>query len=120
MGGAASEEQARRMASDWLMSAAGFCLGQGQSLDCPYGLPSIAHNDSAYKDQTYWRGRVWGPMNYLVYAGLSHPRYANVKEVTSARKALASSSLKLLLNEWLDKHHVHENYNAKTGAGYRT
>ena len=30
-------------------------------LGCKYGLPSISHNDSAYKDQVYWRGRTWGP-----------------------------------------------------------
>ncbi len=33
-------------------------------------IPSIARNDPAFKDQDYWRGRIWGPMNYLVYLGL--------------------------------------------------
>ncbi len=28
-------------------------------------LPSIARNDVAYKDNVYWRGRIWGPMNFL-------------------------------------------------------
>jgi glycogen debranching enzyme len=27
-------------------------------------LPSIARNDPAYPDQTYWRGRIWAPMNF--------------------------------------------------------
>ena len=43
-------------------------------LGCKYGLPSISHNDSAYGDQDYWRGRTWGPMNFLVYRGLAHPK----------------------------------------------
>ena len=32
-------------------------------------IPSIARNDPAFGDQDYWRGRIWGPMNYLVYLG---------------------------------------------------
>jgi putative isomerase len=35
-------------------------------------IPSIARNDPAFKDQNYWRGRIWGPMNYLVYLGLQN------------------------------------------------
>jgi len=30
-------------------------------------IPSIAIDDPAFPDQDYWRGRIWGPMNYLVY-----------------------------------------------------
>ena len=39
-------------------------------------IPSIARNDPAFYDQNYWRGRIWGPMNFLVYLGLrncDHP-----------------------------------------------
>ncbi|RMD77546.1 MAG: hypothetical protein D6820_11395, partial [Lentisphaerae bacterium] len=32
-------------------------------------IPSIARNDPGYPDQSYWRGRIWGPMNFLVYLG---------------------------------------------------
>jgi len=32
-------------------------------------IPSIARNDPAFPDQNYWRGRIWGPMNYLVTWG---------------------------------------------------
>ena len=35
-----------------------------------YILPSIARNDPAYPDNDYWRGRIWAPMNYLVYRAL--------------------------------------------------
>jgi hypothetical protein len=74
-------------------------------------LPSIARNDPAYKDQNYWRGRVWGPMNYLVYLGLRNYNQP------AARKKLAEKSLNLFLREWKSNGHVHENYNATMGQG---
>jgi glycogen debranching enzyme len=74
-------------------------------------LPSIARNDPAYPDQRYWRGRVWAPMNFLVYLGLR--KY----DLPKARKALVEKSEALLLKEWKEKGHVHENYNCNTGEG---
>ncbi len=74
-------------------------------------LPSISRNDPAYKDQEYWRGRIWAPMNFLVYLGL---RRHNCRK---ACEALAEKSKKLILKEWLEHGHVHENYNADTGEG---
>ena len=56
-------------------------------------------------------------MNFLVYRGLAHPKYRGVAEVTTARKRLVKASRELLLGEWLEHHHVHENYNAATGEG---
>jgi hypothetical protein len=35
-----------------------------------YMIPSIARNDEAFADNTYWRGRIWAPMNFLVYLGI--------------------------------------------------
>jgi putative isomerase len=74
-------------------------------------IPSIALNDPAFKDQDYWRGRIWGPMNYLVYLGL---RNYDQPEV---RRQFAQRSLDLFLREWREKGHVHENYNAILGSG---
>ncbi len=74
-------------------------------------LPSIARDDSAYKDNSYWRGRIWAPMNFLVYLGLR--RY----DVPQARDALVSRSRALLLKSWNEYHWVFENYNSQTGAG---
>lgn len=65
----------------------------------------------------YWRGRLWGPLNFLVYMGLRHPRYANLPDVEHARKLLVNVSREALLVEWLPKHHVHENLNPQTGLG---
>jgi Mannosylglycerate hydrolase MGH1-like glycoside hydrolase domain len=72
-------------------------------------LPAIARNDPAFKDQDYWRGRIWGPMNYLVYEGLLN---YETPSAAQARRELADKSMKLFLHEWIGKGHVHENYSA--------
>jgi len=74
-------------------------------------LPAIARDDPNYGDQRYWRGRIWAPMNFLVYLGLR--KY----DLPKAREALVEKSEALLLKEWREKGHVHENYNADTGEG---
>ena len=74
-------------------------------------MPSISRNDPAYPEQSYWRGRIWAPMNFLVYLGLR--RY----DLPVARADLAGKSRYLLMKEWLEKGHVHENYNPDTGEG---
>lgn len=53
----------------------------------------------------------------MVYSGLKRKEYAAVAEVQLARKRLAESSRRLLLKEWLEDHHVHENYNSARGVG---
>ena len=74
-------------------------------------LPSIARNDPAYPDQDYWRGRVWAPMNFLVYLALMRT------DLDDVRKDLAQKSVDLFLKEWTEHRHVHENYSAETGEG---
>lgn len=74
-------------------------------------LPSIARNDPAFPEQTYWRGRIWAPMNFLVYMAL------RCHGCGEARKDLSEKSVKLILQEWLEKGHVHENYDPDTGEG---
>ena len=76
-----------------------------------YILPSIARNDPGYRDQDYWRGRVWAPLNFLVYMGLR--RHGLAKECAD----LAQKSAGLLMREWTEHGHIHENYNADTGSG---
>lgn len=76
-----------------------------------YILPSISRNDPAYPDQDYWRGRIWAPMNFLVYLGLRKHK------LTDAQRVLADKSYELILKEWLERGHVHENYSAITGEG---
>lgn len=101
LAGVASQEQAGRMVREHLYNPAEF-WGE-------WVLPSIARNDPAYPEQSYWRGRVWGPMNFLVYIAL---RRAGMKQ---ACRDLAAKSKALLLKGWLAHGHVCENYNAETG-----
>jgi len=103
LAGAASAQQAERMVREHLLNPEEFWGS--------WVIPSIARNDPAFKDQDYWRGRIWGPMNYLVYLGLRN------YDLPQARRELASKSLALFNKEWAEKGHVHENYNAITGEG---
>jgi putative isomerase len=100
---AATPEQAEVMIKNHLLNPKEFW---GQWI-----IPSIARDDPAFNDQNYWRGRIWGPMNYLVYLGLRN--YDN-PEVS---RQFAQKSYELFLLEWKKNGHVHENYNGMTGAG---
>lgn len=76
-----------------------------------YMIPSIARNDEAFADNKYWRGRIWAPMNFLVYLGIRN------YDLPDARKDIVEKSAKLLLQSWLGENHVYENYNSETGQG---
>src|SRR5688572_6160405 len=65
-------------------------------------------------DNDYWRGRIWAPMNFLVYIGL---RRYNGTEFTTARSILATQSKMTLLRTWKQLRHIQENYNHVTGDG---
>jgi glycogen debranching enzyme len=106
LAGAATPSQAARMVKDHLLNPKEF-WGE-------WVIPAIERDDPAFKDQEYWRGRIWGPMNYLVYLGLS--RYDD-KDISDARRDLAQKSFALFSKEWKEKGHVHENYNATLGTG---
>jgi putative isomerase len=100
---AATPAQAARMVGEHLLNSNEF-WGE-------WVIPAISRSDPAFKDQDYWRGRIWGPMNYLVYLGLKN------YEQPLARRLLAQKSLALFNQEWELHGHVHENYNAVTGMG---
>ena len=74
-------------------------------------MPSIARNDQAFKDNHYWRGRIWAPLNFLVYLGIRN------YDLPKAQSDMAERSKDLLLQSWLTEKHVYENYNAETGQG---
>ena len=76
-----------------------------------YVIPSVPRNDPAFKNNDYWRGRIWAPLNFLVYMGLRN--YDLSKEC----RQLSDKSEKLLLKSWLKDGYVFENYNATTGEG---
>jgi hypothetical protein len=86
LAGVPSKEQAERMINEHFMNPEEF-FGE-------FMLPSIARNDPGFPDNEYWRGRIWAPMNFLVYLGLRN------YELPAVRKILAEKSHNLLLKEW--------------------
>lgn len=101
--GVATQDRARRMIEEHLLNEQEF-WGE-------YVIPSIARNDEAFEDNNYWRGRIWGPMNFLVSEGIK--RYGfNETAYSFSRK-----SLDLFMKEWREENHIHENYNTITGDG---
>jgi len=102
LAGACTHEQAERMMKDHYFNPEEF-YGE-------YVLPSIARNHPAFENN-YWRGRIWGPMNFLVYMGMQ--KY----EVKEAREDLVNRSGALFMKNWKDGGFVYENYNSQTGEG---
>lgn len=76
-----------------------------------YPLPSISKRDCAFSEQHYWRGRIWAPLNAIVYHALKDAR------CTCEAKLFAEKSEKLLLGSWETQRRVYENYGATDGRG---
>jgi hypothetical protein len=76
-----------------------------------YVIPSISRDDPAFKDNSYWRGRIWAPMNFLVYLGMRN------YDLPEARKDMVEKSMTLLMKSWEENGSVFENYNSVTGRG---
>lgn len=103
LAGVPTADQAARMIKEHLLNDKEF-YGD-------YMIPSVPKNDPAFKDNNYWRGRIWGPLNMLVYMGLRNYNTADV------RADLVQKSKKLFLQTWRANGSVYENYNAVTGDG---
>ena len=104
MAGVASKDQAERMINEHFYNPNEFWGN--------YIMPSTARNEKAFKDNHYFRGRIWGPMNFLVYLGL---RKYNVGHST---EDMVEKSKNILLKTWNLKLDVYENYNATTGESF--
>ena len=98
--GAASKEQQRSLVENYLLNQNEF---GGE-----YVLPSVSRGDPAFNDNVYWRGRVWGPLNYWTYFGLK--RTGLLDEASW----LAEKSYNLFMKGW-DQRLCGENYNADNG-----
>jgi putative isomerase len=72
-------------------------------------LPSVTRDDPAFDDNVYWRGRIWPPLNFLVWHGLR--RYGFDREAS----ALAENGWRLFQGEWHRHRRCPENFNAVTG-----
>jgi len=102
IGEVATQEQAERMMAEHFFNPEEF-----------YGewiMPSIARNDPGFPDNEYWRGRIWAPMNFLVYLGIQN------YNLPKARKVLVEKSLQLIMKEWTENRRVYENYDPHTGG----
>lgn len=76
-------------------------------------LPTLAYDDPDYHEQEYWRGDIWGPVNYLVFQGLE--RYASPTQRTD----FARKSVTLFMGEWTRKGVCGENYLSTDGTQNR-
>ena len=84
-------------------------------LPCRYGLPSIHRSDEAFWDQIYWRGRIWAPQVYLVYAGLA--KFAHVPSAAAAKAQLADQAKRLFVQQLGLFGQINENTNGVLGVG---
>ena len=72
-------------------------------------IPGTARDDPAFADNTYWRGRIWPPLNFWVWQGL---RRAGLQ---GRADRLAEASFALFDRVWRERRLCPENYNATTG-----
>jgi len=74
-----------------------------------HGIPSVSRSDPAYADNTYWRGRTWPPLNYLVWQALRRTgRFDRASQ-------LARASVDLFRGAWDTRRLCPENFNSQTG-----
>lgn len=101
LAGAASAEQAAAMVET---------LRDPRKFGGTWMLPSVTRDDPAFADNVYWRGRVWPPLNFLVYYGLRRAGF------DAEAAALADNGYRLFMGEWTRHRRCPENYNAVTGV----
>ncbi|HKF59718.1 MAG TPA: trehalase family glycosidase [Dongiaceae bacterium] len=98
--GAARPEQARAMVA---------LLADPAKFGGEWLLPSVTRDDPAFPDNVYWRGRIWPPLNFLVYQGLKRAGFA------AEASLLAENGYKLFRGEWEANRHCPENFGSVSG-----
>ena len=74
----------------------------------PFVIPGVTRDDPAFPDNSYWRGRIWPPLNFWTWQGLRRMgRHGEASE-------LAAKSFALFGASW-SRGLCPENYNATTG-----
>lgn len=76
----------------------------------PYLVPTVSKDDPVWTQQTYWRGQVWPPCNYLLWLGLL--RYADGEH----QAEFARRSVQLFMRNWNEKRQSGENYRSTDGT----
>ncbi|MCX6632357.1 MAG: trehalase family glycosidase, partial [Candidatus Solibacter sp.] len=74
-------------------------------------LPTISRDDPEYPKQHYWKGKVWAPVNWLVYQGFK------IYDWDREAGLLAESSTRMFLKPWRERAECHENFLSTTGEG---
>jgi Trehalase len=74
-------------------------------------LPTISRDDPLYPKQHYWRGKVWAPINWLIYQGF------RIYGWDDEARLLAEASAKMFLRPWRARGECYENFLATTGEG---
>lgn len=72
-------------------------------------IPSVAYDDPVWTQQTYWRGMIWPPANYLLWQGLQ--RYAD----STHRGEFVRRSIDLFMRNWTGERLCCENYRSTDG-----
>jgi putative isomerase len=98
--GAARAEQAQAMAA---------LLADPAKFGGEWLLPSVTRDDPAFADNVYWRGRIWPPLNFLVYQGLKRAGF----DAEASR--LAENGYRLFRGEWEAHRRCPENFGAVSG-----
>jgi len=98
--GVPTQEQATRLVAH---------LDDSSTFAGPFVIPGTSRDDPAAADNTYWRGRIWPPMNYWVWQGLRRAGFL------ARADHLAADSFFLFDRVWRQRRLCPENYNATTG-----
>jgi putative isomerase len=98
--GAASDDQVRQLLTH---------LDDPAKFGGRLRLPSVTRDDPAFADNSYWRGRIWPPLNFLIWQGLR--RYGLDERASS----LARDGFALFRQSWDPARLCPENFNADTG-----
>ncbi len=85
-------------------------LTSPQKLWGRYVVPTVSRDDPYFSQEEYWRGRIWGPTNYLLYQGIKNYAPDNI------RFEYAKKSVDLFMVNWLGNGGCWENYHT-TGLG---
>jgi len=105
--GAATDEQAEALINHYFYNLEEFW---GRWI-----IPTISRSHPIFFENEYWDGRIWPPVNFLIYLGLRN--YAHLDIGMKAKKDLIDKSKDLLMLEWKTKRYVREDFNTITGKG---
>ena len=73
----------------------------------PLPLPSTPFDDPVSQENSYWRGRIWPPLNYFTWEGLRR------NGETQLAHELADRTWEMFRAEWESNRHCHENFHIR-------